>query len=62
MDIYQEILSDMLEDASAEPAEGQNCRTMLQNMCRVVSVCLPILDLAMRSLSEGDVGDRGFVR
>jgi hypothetical protein len=62
MSIYQEILRDTVHDATFESAEARNCRIMLENMCRVVSVCLPIFDLAMRSLSESTVGIYGFAR
>ncbi len=58
----EKILPAILQDASSDSVEGRNCRAMLESMFGVVSVCMPIFDLAMRVLNEGSVGSQSLVR
>ncbi|MGD0236241.1 MAG: hypothetical protein ABSC55_17105 [Syntrophorhabdales bacterium] len=50
---YQRILPAIMQDTALESAAGQAYGAMLDSMCRVVSICLPIFDRAMQSLTEG---------
>jgi hypothetical protein len=52
MSTYQKILPDLMQDATIESAAGRTSGAMLDSMCRVMSLCLPIFDRAMQSLAE----------
>ncbi len=49
----QRVLPAIMQDTALESAAGQAYGAMLNNMCRVASICLPIFDRAMQSLTDG---------
>lgn len=50
---HQRVLPVIMKDTALEAAAGRAYGAMLDSMCRVMFVCLPIFDRAMQSLAEG---------
>jgi hypothetical protein len=57
--VYQGVLPALVQENNPESPIGRAYGAMFDNMCRVVSACLPIFDQAMHSLRQGVPGGWG---